>query len=413
MLLKRALACWLVLLGGIAHADGVAPRILVTFADPGMSNSVRPGPVRPGYSRRTGTYLVSMAVRRTADLVARDYDLEIVDEWPIVPLKVHCLVYAVPADASLDNLLADLRDRPEVESAQRLNRFQVQGSTSPGAADPYGKLQHNLETMEIARAHAWTRGGGSSVTIIDTGIDTDHPELESQVREHRNFVDGKEAETTGDAHGTAIAGIIAAAADNGFGMTGIAPEAELIVLRACWQEQGSAHAVCDSFTLAKALAHALETSTDIINLSLGGPHDPLLQRLVGIALDRGTAVVAAAPPQAGFPTDIPGVFVVGSGPSDNPASGDFLLAAPGKDILVPVPGGGFDYASGTSLSAAHVSGVIALLMAKRPGLRREDVEALLVRSQTAPQSQVNACRALAQLLGEAGCRDDAMVRRSP
>ena len=195
MMLVRAVAVWLVLLGGIAVADDdEAQHILVTFEDPGMSHSARPGPARPGYSRRSGTYLVSFSVRRAADRVARDFDLQIVDEWPIVPLNVHCLVYAVPDDVALDSLLTDLRQRPEVESAQLLNRFQVQGTPPAGSADPYGKLQHNLETMEVSQAHAWTRGAGSRVTIIDTGIDLQHPELVTQVREHHDH------EGSGEAH---------------------------------------------------------------------------------------------------------------------------------------------------------------------------------------------------------------------
>lgn len=414
MMLVRAVAVWLVLLGGIAVADDdEAQHILVTFEDPGMSHSARPGPARPGYSRRSGTYLVSFSVRRAADRVARDFDLQIVDEWPIVPLNVHCLVYAVPDDVALDSLLTDLRQRPEVESAQLLNRFQVQGTPPAGSADPYGKLQHNLETMEVSQAHAWTRGAGSRVTIIDTGIDLQHPELVTQVREHHDFVTGAGRREVADAHGTAIAGIIAAASENGIGMTGIAPETELTVLRACWHDPASAYAVCDSFTLAKALTHALESKTDVINLSLGGPHDALLARLVNLALQRGILVVAAAPRQAGFPTDVPGVIVVGSGPVSDSAETAFRLTAPGDDILVPVPGGGFDYASGTSLSAAQVSGVIALLVAERPGLRRDDVTALLAGSRTAPQAPVNACRALAQLLGRGGCRETATANHYP
>ena len=413
MLLIRALAICLVLFGGVALADEEAQHILVTFADPGMSNFARPGPARPGYNRRTGTYLVSIPVRRAADRVAREFDLQIIDEWPILPLNVHCLVYAVSGDTAVDTLLAALRERPEVESAQPLNRFEAQGASQAELSDPYGKLQHNLETMEVSRAHVWTRGAGSSVTIIDTGVDLRHPELTSQVREQHDFVGEKDGESFDDAHGTAIAGIIAAAADNGIGMTGIAPEADLIVLRACWQDRDSVPAVCDSFTLAKALTHALASRTAVINLSLGGPHDPLLARLLGLALDQGIAVVAAAPQQPGFPADVPGVIVVGSSPVDDLPDNPSLLFAPGDDILVPVPGGGFDYASGTSLSAAHVSGVIALLIAERPRLGRDDLASLLTGSRTAPQGPVNACRALAQLLGEAGCRGDATASKLP
>ena len=189
----------------------------------------------------------------------------------------------------------------------------------------------------------------------------------------------------------------------------MAPDAELDVLRACWYPKGNAAAVCNSFTLAKALTYALESNSDIINLSLGGPADALLSRLVTLALGRGIVVVAAAPQQAGFPADVPGVIVVG-------AEGDgqeSRLHAPGVDILVPVPGGGFDYASGSSLSAAQVTGVIALLIAERPGIGREDVAGLLVGSRNEDGGSVNACRALARMLGRPGCHDGAAAQNTP
>jgi len=401
----------LLLLGVAAFGDeDDVPRILVTFADPGMSNAARAGPAGPGYSRRSSTYLVSVGVRRAANRLARDFGLQVVDEWPIVPLNVHCLVYAVPGDIAIDPLLVRLRERPEVESAQPLNRFDVNGALRAGVADPYAELQYNLRTLEVPEAHAWTRGAGSSVTIIDTGADLHHPELESQVRVRRDFVDEEDADFAAESHGTAIAGVVAAASDNGFGMTGIAPETDLTVLRACWYDATVSHAVCDSFTLAKALAYALDSKTDVINLSLGGPHDALLSRLVGLALDRGIVVVAAAPSRSGFPADVPGVIVVGSAPGSNPEPAGEGLIAPGDEILVPVPGGGFDYASGTSLSAAQVSGVIALIAAERPGISRDEIRNLLAESRTTPQAPVNACRALAKLLGRGGCHGDVAAR---
>lgn len=411
MTLPRIAILALLLWGMTAFGDEqVGPSILVTFADPGMSNAARAGPVRPGYSRRSSTYLVSVGVRRAANRLAREFGLEVVDEWPIVPLNVHCLVYAVPGDVAVDTLLARLRERPEVESAQPLNRFDVNGTLRAGVGDPYAELQYNLQTLEVPEAHAWTKGAGSSVTIIDTGVDLHHPELESQVRVRHDFVDEKDADFAAESHGTAIAGVVAAASDNGFGITGVAPETKLTVLRACWYDEKVSHAVCDSFTLAKALTHALESKTDVINLSLGGPHDALLSRLVNLALKSGIVIVAAAARQSGFPADVPGVIVVGSSPGPNPESAGASLIAPGDEILVPVPGGGFDYASGTSLSAAQVSGIIALLVAERPGIGRDAVRTLLAESRTTPQASVNACLALAKLLRRAGCRGDVAAR---
>jgi len=392
---------------GPAVADD-SSRILVTFADPGLSNSARAGPSRPGYNRRSSQYLVSIGVRRAANRLAQDFDLELVDEWPIVPLNVHCLVYEVPEGTGVQQLLEQLRARPEVESAQTLNEFEVSTSENGVAADPYAKLQHNLVTLELFTAHQWSRGGGSRVTIIDTGADLQHPELASQIRVHHDFTGD---EFLADAHGTAVAGVIGAASGNGFGMTGIAPDAELTVLRACWYATGRSNAVCDSFTLAKALTHALESNTDIINLSLAGPHDPLLARILSLTIARGIVVVAAAPDEPGFPADVPGVIVVGSHGDTAHETGK--LTAPGNEILVPVPGGGFDYASGSSLSAAHASGVIALLIAQRPDITQTDLAMLLADSSVAGGASINACRALAALLQRDGCRNDDVAYVSP
>ena len=387
-------------------------RILVTFADPGMSNAARAGPGRPAYSRRTSAYLVSFGVKRAARKIAREFDLSVVDEWPIVPLKVHCLVYGVSTDVPVEQLLNRLRARPEIESAQLLNEFEVSAERVSELSDPYAKLQHSLRTLEITQAHTWSRGDGASVTIIDTGADVGHPELKNRIRDFRNFVNDDAAGFAADAHGTAVAGIIGASSNNGVGIVGVAPSAQVSVLKACWYGDTGSKAVCNSFTLAKALSHAVDSDTHVVNLSLGGPPDPLLTRLVDLALERGIVVVAAAPTSApaGFPADISGVIVVGTGEIDEPA--DLPVIAPGNEILVPVPGGGFDYASGSSLSAAHVSGIVALLVATRPGLEHGEVARLLLASRHTSGASVSACRALATLLQQSGCRESTTAAQS-
>lgn len=394
----------------VANEDSTAVRILVTFSDPGMTNAAVAGPSRPGYRRRSSDYLVSLPVKRAARRIARDFDLRTVDEWPIVPLKVYCQVYAVGAGVSVDKLLGELMERPEVESAQRLNRFEVSGEPTDGGLDPYARLQHNLQTLELDRAHAWSVGDGARIAIIDTGADLSHPDLVTQIGAFHDFVEHA-GRFEKDAHGTAVAGVIGASSGNGFGMVGVAPSARIEVLRACWYDGDGSAAVCDSFTLAKALSHALESDPDVVNLSFGGPADPLLGRLVDAALGEGIAVVAALPAaiEPGFPSNVPGVIVVGADTESDRAS----LNAPGTDILVPVPGGGFDYASGTSLSAAQVSGVIALLMSRQPDMSPADVMQILMRSQA--NESVNACLALSQLLHLSGCRtqDEGATARLP
>ena len=408
MTIVRALLFGLILLLVAAEtdADTNAAKILVTFDDPGMSNAARAGPVRPGYRRPSSTYLVSIDVRRAARRIEREFGLRRLDEWPIDPLKVHCIVYAVEADANVNDLIAQLREQPGVESAQRMNTFDVLASASAGPSDPYYDLQHNMDRLELAAAHRWSRGQGSSVTIIDTGADLQHPELRLRSVSHEDFVDEGGSEFHSDAHGTAVAGIIGASSDNGIGIVGVAPSASMSVLRACWYVDGRVSAVCDSFTLAKALSFAIDSRTNVINLSLTGPGDPLLARLVERALAQGKIVVAAASATADrdqFPASVAGVMVVDAAGSGKSKRLDDRVYAPGDDILVPVPGGGFDYASGTSLSAAHVSGVVALLVSKQPELTHRDVAELFAADKSSSDGSISACRALAALLNVKGC----------
>ncbi len=299
---------------------------------------------------------------------------------------------------------------------------------SGGYDDPYLRLQHGIAAMQVESAHRWASGLGVRIAVIDTGVDAKHPELRQRVALARDFVERPPA--PGDQrHGTAVAGIIASSAGNGLGIVGVAPDVELLALKACWHEPfGGTEGICDRHTLAKALAFAVELRPDIINLSLAGPADPLLERLVATALERGIVVVAAASDRPGeeFASRLPGVLAVraaAAGPVPATAGlGAEPLAAPGDEVIAPVPGGGFAFVSGSSAAAAHVTGVAALLLERQPSLGAERLLALLrqatrrVESPGAgPITVVNACAALAEVTPGVACdegnRDGEM--RSP
>jgi hypothetical protein len=180
----------------------------------------------------------------------------------------------------------------------------------------------------------------------------------------------------------------------------MAPKARLSVYKACWYPPGSdAGARCNSFTLAKALAAVMGTNARIVNLSLGGPADPLLFRLLQGVLERHV-VIAALPPDGrldGFPADVPGVIVVNSSGSAMDPPG--VLNAPGNDILTTQPDGGYDFTSGSSMAAAQVSGIAALLVSLDPNLDGRAIHDLLTRTSKAANGtlQVNAAAAVAAL----------------
>ena len=170
---------------------------------------------------------------------------------------------------------------------------------------------------------------------------------------------------TNDNHGTAVAGIIVARADNHVGIAGVAPQARLLALRACWQ-MSPAETLCTSLSLARALSAAIERGAQIINLSLGGPPDRLVQRLIESAQARGIVVVAAInrlAPNGGFPAGLPDVIAVADAPAPFARLG--VVVAPGADIPTTLPGSRWATVSGASYAAAHVSGLLALMLDAR------------------------------------------------
>ncbi|HEX7814136.1 S8 family serine peptidase [Dyella sp.] len=316
--------------------------------------------------------------------------------WPIKALNVYCIVLEPPAGMSRDDLLKALASDHRVQLAQPLQDYSVYADKDAPQHhynDPYADLQRGFVETQAALAHEATQGDGVRVAVVDTGVDLKHPDLQGRIGDTRDEVGDDAAAFDKDHHGTEVAGIIAAVGDNHKGIVGIAPKASLNVYKACWYQPADSGAHCNSFTLAKALAAVIDTDARIVNLSLGGPADPLLSRLLGQLLEQGRVVVAAMPPDGsldGFPDAAPGVIVVRSSASTPAPTG--VLSAPGNDILTTQPGGGYDFTSGSSMATAHVSGIAALLLSLSPKLDARTVHQLLLESSKPANGllQVNA-----------------------
>jgi subtilisin family serine protease len=349
------------------------------------------------------------AASELADL-ARAHGLREVAGWPIVALGWQCVLFELPGDAAAgqrDALVSQLGDDPRVRLVQPLQEFETLADlpdlpgvpgvpTDPQAYnDPYVHLQRGFAALAAAQAHRVSAGAGVRVAVVDTGAATGHPDLQGRIAATRNFVTGPGFDT--DRHGTQVAGVIAAAGNNREGIVGIAPQAQVDVHRACWQRDGApgAPARCNTFTLAQALAAVLTSEARIVNLSLGGPADPLLDRLLAELLKQGRVVIGALPSdgrRGGFPTGTPGVIAVAS--AGQPVGAADVVLAPGQDVLTLQPGGSYDYASGSSLAAAHVSGVAALLLSAEPRLTADRLRGLLAPGGTAPLNASTALQAL-------------------
>ena len=400
-MLGIAVAVCTVLSGSFVQAEETPDPtrdILVTFDNHDAQTSSAGLSVPYQHRRR---YSIARKVRRDATAVAEEYSLKKIVHWPIRSLSVYCFIYRVPEGVDRQVIIATLNADIRVESAQPLQSFETSLKQTDAYDDTYANLQYGLDILDIAAVHQTTRGAGIRIAIIDSQIDRHHEDLQGRIDVVGVFSNkGKSADKN---HGTAIASVIGARSNNALGMVGVAPEATLELYVSCWSGGALKAAVCDSFSLSKALDAMLKDPPNVLNLSLNGPYDPLLERLIQRALVAGVVVVAAAPAsfesQKSFPSNMQHVIGVRTIATDE--SGDDVLPntlfAPGNRILVAVPANRYDFRSGSSLAAAHVSGVVALLLSNTPDRSAESINDILQRSQISGAGSVvsiNACDAL-------------------
>jgi subtilisin family serine protease len=434
-------------LAAAADAGGAPlPKIVVAFANEPLAS---PGPAGTTGSRYGGTgYSVGQSAQRQARSVAAAYALREVRSWPIQVLSMHCVVYEIANGRPVSEVVEALSKDSRVLLAQPLQEFHTltgSAATEAGAAaqpaaaqpaaahpaaatrtgadtstnaavqaaaagaaggmraspynDPLYDLQTNMSALGIARAHEHVQGAGVHIALIDTGVDLAHPDLKGGSLGSQSFLD-RHAAAAALRHGTAMAGVMVAVANNRIGIVGIAPRAHIDVLEACWQlDAGSDAAACNTFTLARALAAALASGAQLVNLSIAGPADPLLTALVQAGMKHGvTFVGAAAGPDAPFPTGIPGVITAAG--TEQPVTAG-ALAAPSQHVMTLRPLGEYDFESGSSIAAAEITAVLALLQSASPSrLSTSTLVSLLtgptaVQAGTAAAVDVNA--ALARL----------------
>ncbi|MCX2865766.1 S8 family serine peptidase [Paucibacter sp. PLA-PC-4] len=369
--------------GGEARMQANSERFVVVA----VANPLERVPSRAGTSLSSyggpPRYTQGSRAARTLAAIAHEYNLRETAAWPIPTLGVHCVVFEIAANAEREQIVARLSRDERVRLAQPLQDFSVhatgQSATELVYNDPYLPLQLGFAAMKTARAHRLSTGKSAHIAVIDTGAQTEHPDLRGRIQAVDNLVDADRATFELDRHGTEVVGIIAAAGNNGRGIVGIAPDARISLYKACWYPPAPAAplARCNSFTLAKALAAVMATDARILNLSLGGPGDPLLAELLTQLIKQDRLVIAAQPPlsrRSGFPANVPGVITVGM--AESPGQ-EAVLRAPGRDVLTLAPGSRYDFASGSSMAAAHVSGLVALLQAIAPGVDRQVVEKIL------------------------------------
>jgi subtilisin family serine protease len=247
----------------------------------------------------------------------------------------------------------------------------------PGAGD--GTAQYVLARLDIPQAHQIATGKAIAVAVIDSAVDTTHPDLDGSVGKSFDALGGAEKPQQ---HGTAMAGAIASHGK----LIGIAPGAQILAARAFDDSQGVSQGT--SFAIYKALRWAADNGARVVNMSFVGPQDPDMHRLLAGAYAKDLVLVAAAGnagPQSAplYPAADPDVIAVTATDSRNAVfkaanRGAYVaVAAPGVDILALAPGDSYQVTTGTSIAAAHVSGVAALLLQREPSLKPKDIRAIL------------------------------------
>ena len=331
--------------------------------------------------------------------IGHRHGLTLVDSYPVKSLGLYTLVYEADDQQTLQEAAAALDADERVESVTPVSAYRTRTRPPERFGDPLGTDSGGIEPATLQRLHAIANGQGIRIAVIDTGFDRDHEDLVERDITQVDFVN--DGHDLAEEHGTAIAGLIAAVPDNGIGIRGIAPEASTTVFRACWQEAGDDAALCTSDTIAKSLAAALEMRPDVVNLSLTGPMNSLLSRLVEALVREGVIVIAASNPDAGdhFPASVPGVLPVSARADLEPADGLFM---PGTGVITLLPGNRYASRDGASVSAAQVSGLAALFRQRNPSLGTAELRAML---QAASLPSRDAA-ALVNALELAGTLDD-------
>lgn len=309
--------------------------------------------------------------------ILKSHRLKKVGERQVDALKLTAVIAEFKDDRNLQDVVNDLDRDPRIESVQKVSKYDMLTYN-----DPYMPLQGTIEREAFELVHALATGKDVVVGVIDTGVDRSHPELASNIIFAKNFVEHDQLNFDFDEHGTAVAGVIASAANNELGIVGVAPDVKIMVFKSCWQDIETRKAACDSYSIVKSLIEVLKQQPDILNLSLAGPRDALIERLLVKASEQGIIIIAAIDSQNlsnSFPASMKEVIAVGTPFFEGPLPLNTVLA-PGVDVLTTAPGATYAFRSGSSLASAYVAGAAALIKERRPNISGQQFQEILATS---------------------------------
>ncbi len=294
--------------------------------------------------------------------------------------------WRVPRDISVPRAVQAIEGDARVASAQPNYLFTLQQNEAQQAKLDVGvagdPAQYGLGKLRLPQAHGIAKGDNVLVAVIDSGVDGAHPELNGAIAQSYDAI-GDKAPVKPHTHGTAMASLIAAHGK----LLGAAPRARILAIRAF--DPAGKTAEGTTFNILKGLNWAAANGARVVNMSFAGPSDPAIHRSLEAARKKGIVLVAAAGNEGAksaplYPAADPNVIAVSATDADDQIleqsnrGNHIAIAAPGSQIMVAIPDGGYEMSSGTSHAAAEVSGIVALMLERKPGMTPDQARATLL-----------------------------------
>ena len=311
-----------------------------------------------------------------AEEIAQTNGVELIERLPLSFMAMEIVRFQVADDQSVPAVVRDIAAANPSVFPQPDYIYYQQGDIAANS------IQYAPKKIHVGEAHQIAKGRNVLVAVIDSGIDTGHPELKTAVVESFEAIAFDPADEM--RHGTAMAAVIAANSQ----LLGIAPSVRLLSARAFGVPKGGSKASATTFAILKSMQWSFDRGARIFNLSFAGPRDPALMKGLDALAAHDVIMVAAAgnagpdaPPA--YPGAHSGVIAVTATDTadvlfDMANNGKYIaLAAPGVDVMTATPGKRYELMSGTSVAAAHVTGVVALMMEMDSGLKPAAVRQML------------------------------------
>ena len=375
----------LALILGAHDAVAEAARPAAPARQPGAAGQAlraRFNPPRPGETRFVPNEVIldsnPTVPTPTLETIARRHNMTRLETrvFPLTGRRMHR--WRLDGGGSVEAMIRGLNGERLIAGAQPNYLYSLaQNAPVSVSQDQYAPLKLNL-----AEAHRLSTGNRILIAVIDSGVDASHPELAGAISVNYDAV---EDDTQPHPHGTGMAGAIAARRT----LLSVAPRVGLLTVRAFSTKASTAEGT--TFNILKGLDWAAGRGARIINMSFAGPNDTRLNDALLKASRKGIVLIAAAgnagpnsPPL--YPAADPNVMAVTATDSEDALfsganrGSHIAVAAPGVDVLVPGLNGTYQLSTGTSVAAAEVSGVAALLIERNPALTPADIRRILMRT---------------------------------